>query len=72
MTKRAAFTQSDVAKVLKGCKQAGATPSRIEIAPDGRIVALFGKPEENAHDEDDEWAKRINAFRKARSPRERH
>lgn len=72
MTRKAAFSQSDVAKVLKACKQVGNTPSRLEIAPDGRIVALFGKPEESADDSDVDWDQRINAFREARPARKRH
>lgn len=42
MTRAAAFTQADVAKLLKGAKAAGATVTRIEIDREGKIVALFG------------------------------
>ena len=44
MTRPAAFTQGDVAKVLKGARAAGMDVRRIEIDREGKIVALFGRP----------------------------
>lgn len=42
MTRPAAFTQADIAKLLKGAKAAGLTPSSVEIDRSGKIVARFG------------------------------
>ena len=50
MTQRARFSQADVTRALKGIMQAGLTPVRIEIEPDGRIVVYCGDAEEAAED----------------------
>lgn len=71
MTRRAAFTQADVAKVLKGARQAGAQVTRIEIEPGGRIVALIGAPDQSEGDAD-EWSRRIHAKREQRAAGQRH
>lgn len=54
MTKPAAFTQGDISKLLKGAKAAGATVTRVVIDRSGRIVADFGKPADDAP-EQNEW-----------------
>lgn len=47
MTRAAAFTQGDISKVLKGAKAAGLIVSSVVVDPTGRIVAQFGKPEDD-------------------------
>ena len=55
MTRPAAFTQGDVAKVLKGARAAGLSVVSIEIDRSGRIVARFGDPAGQGADETNEW-----------------
>lgn len=43
MTRPAAFTQGDIAKVLKGAKAAGMNVASVEIDRSGKIVAWFGE-----------------------------
>jgi hypothetical protein len=50
----AAFTQADVAKVLKGAKAAGLAPTSVEIDRDGKIVARFD-PDAAAAPNVNEW-----------------
>lgn len=40
----AAFTQADIAKILKGAKAAGVSVRSVEIDRTGKIVAQFGAP----------------------------
>lgn len=40
------FTQSDVARVVKGMEAAGKAVERVEIMQDGRIVAHIGAGEQ--------------------------
>lgn len=47
MTKAAAFTQGDISKLLKGAKAAGLHVASLIVDPTGRIVAQFGKPEDD-------------------------
>lgn len=66
MTKPAVFTQTDIAKLLRGAARAGATVTRIEIEPGGKIVAMLGETNQS-EGEADEWTRRIHAKRKERS-----
>jgi hypothetical protein len=57
---RQTFKQTDVTKAVKAVVAAGLTVGRVEIAPDGRIVVIAGKPGEGqnsgtAQDEPGEW-----------------
>jgi hypothetical protein len=54
MTRAAAFTQTDITKVLRGARSAGETVTRIEIDREGKIVALFGKAGQPANGRN-EW-----------------
>lgn len=47
MTRAAAFTQGDISKVLKAANAAGLHVSSVVVDPTGRIVAQFGKPEDD-------------------------
>lgn len=40
--RRSAFRQNDLVKTLKAAKAAGIEVARIEIDPDGKIVAVLG------------------------------
>lgn len=51
MTRAAAFTQGDISKVLKGAKAAGLHVRSVVVDPTGRIVAQFGKAEDDAPQE---------------------
>jgi len=70
MSKPAAFSQADIARLLKGAKAAGETVRRIEIDRAGNIVAEFGAREEDGAS-DDEWSRAIRAKRQ-RAAAERH
>lgn len=54
MTRPAAFTQGDIAKLLKGAKAAGMPVSRVTIDRTGKIVADFG-PASNDETAPNEW-----------------
>ena len=43
MRKRQMFTQAAVTRAVKGAVAAGLDPTRVEIAPDGRIILTLGK-----------------------------
>jgi hypothetical protein len=70
VSKPAAFTQTDIARLLKGAKQAGETVRRIEIDRAGNIVAEFGTREDDGASED-EWSRAIRAKRE-RTAAKRH
>lgn len=55
MSRPAAFTQGDIAKVLKGATAAGLTVASIEIDRSGKIVARFGSAMPAPHDSGNEW-----------------
>ncbi|RYE42043.1 MAG: hypothetical protein EOP24_34325 [Hyphomicrobiales bacterium] len=55
MSRPAAFTQGDVAKVLKGAKAAGLSVASIEIDRSGKIVARFGRVAETEAASGNEW-----------------
>jgi len=72
MSKPAAFTQSDIARVLKGAKAAGETVRRLEIdRGTGNIIAEFGQRGEDAASDDNEWMRAIRAKRE-RAAAKRH
>lgn len=72
MTRPAVFTQSDVAKLLKGARSAGYKVSRVEIDPNGKIVAQLSQDDALLEaSSGDEWEITINA-KKERAPKERH
>lgn len=70
MTRPAVFTQGDISKLLKGAKAAGATVSRIQIDPTGKIVAEFAQESHN-EPQPSEWDARIRA-KNQQPPQERH
>ena len=43
MGKRHIFTQAAVTRAVRGAVAAGLEPSRVEIAPDGRIILTLTK-----------------------------
>jgi len=45
MTKPAAFSQSDITKLIKAAKATGQTIRRVQIDRFGNIVADFGSPD---------------------------
>ncbi len=55
MSRPAAFTQADIAKLLKGAKAAGMSVASVEIDRTGKIVAKFGTPGETIAAGDNEW-----------------
>lgn len=70
MTRPAVFTQGDISKLLKGAKAAGANVTRVIIDRSGRIVADFGKAEEDTS-QPNEWDVVFNAEEK-RASKGRH
>ncbi len=70
MSRRAAFTQTDIARLLKGARAAGEPVRRVEIDQTGNIVAVFGARDEDATTED-EWSRAIRAKRE-RTSAKRH
>ncbi|HEY8947382.1 MAG TPA: hypothetical protein VIM56_00715 [Rhizomicrobium sp.] len=56
MNKRAAFTQADLRRAVKGVKDAGVPLQRVEISPDGRIVIVAADvPAKDHTSEPNEW-----------------
>jgi len=55
-----------LASVTKQARKAGIDPARIEVKPDGTIVVVTGKPEQQQSNEVDDWI-----AKHARAP-ERH
>lgn len=70
MSRRAAFTQTDIARLLKGARAAGESVRRVEIDRTGNIVAEFVAREEDGAAED-EWSRAIRAKRE-RTAAKRH
>jgi hypothetical protein len=56
-----AFTQSDVAKVLKGARQAGVSLASIEIDRTGKIIAHIRDGNKDAASAANDWSDRIRA-----------
>jgi hypothetical protein len=49
MGKRACtFKEADVVRAIRAATKAGLPVARVEIASDGKIVVVAGKPHENA------------------------
>lgn len=44
MTKAARFSQADLTRAVKACEKAGVQVAGYEIAPDGTIRILTGRP----------------------------
>ena len=40
------FKQGDVTKAIKAAVQAGLPVARVEVSPDGRIIVIAGRPEQ--------------------------
>ena len=56
--RRAAFSQSDLRRAVKGVKDAGLPLQRVEISPDGRIVIITADNEHKERgSEPNEWDK---------------
>lgn len=53
MAKKTVFRQSDVTRAAKGLKAAGVDVTRMEIAPDGKIIFMTGA---------DGQAEKVSAF----------
>jgi hypothetical protein len=55
-TRRAAFSQSDLRRAVKGIKDAGLPLRRVEISPEGRIAIITAdaEPKDRAS-EPNEW-----------------
>lgn len=70
MSRRAAFTQTDISRLLKGARAAGEPVRRVRIDQAGNIVADFGAREEDGEPED-EWSRAIRAKRE-RTAAKRH
>jgi hypothetical protein len=51
------FTEAEVTRATKAVVKAGVPVARVEVSPDGRIIVITGKPEQE-HDpatEINEW-----------------
>lgn len=71
MSRRAAFTQADIARLLRGARAAGETVRRIEIDGAGSIVAELAPKSQDDGGTDDEWMRALHA-RRQRAAAERH
>jgi hypothetical protein len=49
------FTQSDVARAVKGVQQGGVEVRRVEIDKEGKIVVVAGKPDAGLNGGGHEW-----------------
>jgi hypothetical protein len=54
---RLRFMQTDLKRALRGAAAAGQPVKRFEIDREGKIVVVFGKPEEREGLGDNEWDK---------------
>lgn len=61
MTRAAAFTQGDVARLAKGLRQAGFHAVRFEIRPTGEIIAEGRESDHNAPSERTGWDEQLDA-----------
>jgi len=52
---RLRFTQTDLKRALRGATAAGQPVQRLEIDPEGKIVVVFGKPQEREGLGGNEW-----------------
>jgi len=52
---RLRFTQTDLKRALRGAAGAGHPINRFEIDREGKIVVVFGKPEEREGLGENEW-----------------
>lgn len=68
MSRPAAFTQADIAKLLKGAKAAGMLVASVEIDRSGKIVAKFGKPGGEDGLAPNEWDEVLNPDVQAQRP----
>lgn len=59
---RLTYRQRDVAAALRAAKQAGMSPSRVEIDRDGKIVLVFPNAE-GQEDRGHEWRAATEAFK---------
>ena len=50
-----AFKQRDVVRALKATRAAGIEVVRLEIAKDGKIIVVVGKPDEADDSPLDQW-----------------
>jgi hypothetical protein len=58
------FTQSDVARAIKGARQAGIDIARCEIGADGKIVIIPVGKSQGVGDDVNPWDEVINANQK--------
>ncbi len=72
MTRPAAFTQGDIAKLLKGAKSAGLTVASVEIDRTGKIAAKFGSPADNVVAGSNEWDEVLTNVEAQRPARQRN
>jgi hypothetical protein len=63
VSRPAAFTQTDIVRLLKGARAAGEPVRRIEIDRAGNIVAEFGERGDDGGG-DNEWSDAIHARRR--------
>jgi hypothetical protein len=40
------FKQGDISKAIKAAVKAGLPVARVEVSPEGRIIVIAGKPEQ--------------------------
>lgn len=72
MSRPAAFTQADIAKLLKGARAAGLTVASIEVDRSGRLVARFVGQGDAAAGGVNEWDEVLPDGQEERSAAERH